>query len=71
MTIRKKIHLSNILMVVLPIAATALFIAICLETSLGDYWYAMETMYKDEHGIQSAQSLIYTYQQELWESNWG
>lgn len=33
-------------------------------------WYTWESMYRDENGIQSAQSLIYTYQQELWEYNW-
>lgn len=71
MTIRKKIRLSNIMMALIPIALTAIIVAICLQTSLGSYWYTLETMYKDENGIQSAQSLIYTYQQELWESNWG
>lgn len=27
-------------------------------------------MYKDENGVQSAQSLIYTYKKELWERDW-
>lgn len=71
MTIRQKIKLSNIMMALIPIALTAVIVAVCLQTSLGSYWYTLETMYKDENGIQSAQSLIYTYQQELWESNWG
>lgn len=70
MTIRQKIRLSNILMVLIPTAVTAVFIFICLNTSLGSYWHTLETMYQDENGIQSAQSLIYTYQQELWENNW-
>lgn len=71
MTIKRKIWLSNILMILIPLAATALTIVVFLNTSPGDYWYSLETMYKDENGIQSAQSLIYTYQKELWESNWG
>lgn len=71
MTIRQKIRLSNIMMALIPIALTAIIVAICLQTSLGSYWYTLETMYQDENGIQSAQSLIYTYQQELWENNWG
>lgn len=71
MTIRKKIKMSNIMMALIPIALTAVIVAVCLQTSLGSYWYTLETMYKDENGIQSAQSLIYTYQQELWENNWG
>lgn len=70
MTIRQKIRLSNILMVLIPTAVTVIFIFICLNTSLGSYWHTLETMYQDENGIQSAQSLIYTYQQELWENNW-
>lgn len=28
-------------------------------------------MYSDENGVQFAQSMIYNYQQELWENNWG
>ena len=70
MTIRQKIRLSNIMMSLIKIRLTGGIIAVCLQTSLGSYWSTLETMYKDENGIQSAQSLIYTYQQELWESNW-
>ncbi len=71
MTIKKKIRLSNILMVLIPIAVTAVVFGICMQTFLGDYWHSLEVMYQDEKGIQSAQSLIYTYQRELWEANWG
>lgn len=71
MTIKQKIRLSNILMVLIPVIVTAVALAVCMMTSLGSYWYSLETMYKDENGIQSAQSLIYTYQKELWEINWG
>ena len=71
MTIKNKIRLSNILMVLIPISVTALIVFLCMKTSFGSYWHSLETMYQDENGIQSAQSLIYTYQQELWENNWG
>ena len=71
MTIKKKIRLSNILMVLIPIAVTAVVFGICMQIFLGDYWHSLEVMYQDEKGIQSAQSLIYTYQRELWEANWG
>ena len=70
MTIKNKIRLSNILMVLIPISVTALIVFLCMKTSFGSYWHSLETMYQDENGIQSAQSLIYTYQQELWENNW-
>lgn len=70
MTIRRKLWISNILMVVIPILLTAVCVAVCLRTSLGSYWYSLEQMYQDENGIQSAQSLIYTYQEALWETDW-
>lgn len=70
MTVKQKIRISNILMVLIPIVFTAVVIAVCLNTSLGSYWHTLESMYNDENGIQFAQSMIYTYQQELWEYNW-
>lgn len=71
MTIRQKVKVSNILMVFIPIVFTALVVCICLRTSLGSYWHTLQTMYSDENGVQFAQSMIYNYQQELWENNWG
>ena len=71
MTIKGKIRLSNILMVLVPIAVVFVAVTAFRRSSFGDYWYFLEQMYQDENGIQSAQSLIYTYQQELWENNWG
>ena len=70
LTIKKKIMLSNIMMVMIPILITAAVITVCLHTSLGSYWYTLESMYTDENGIQFAQSMIYNYQQELWDFNW-
>lgn len=70
MTISRRIKVSNILMALLPIAAAVIIVAISLCSPLGSFWYTWESMYRDENGIQSAQSLIYTYQQELWEYNW-
>lgn len=70
MTLKQKIRLSNILMVFIPILVTAVVVIVCVNTSLGNYWHTLETMYKDENGIQSAQSLIYTYKKELWERDW-
>lgn len=70
MTLRQKIRLSNILMVFIPVLVTAAVVAVCINTSLGSYWHTLENMYKDENGIQSAQSLIYTYKKELWERDW-
>lgn len=67
---QKKIKLSNILMVLVPIIFTSIVITVCLNTSLGSYWHTLVSMYSDEHGIQFAQSMLYNYQKELWEFNW-
>lgn len=71
MTIKQKVRLSNIMMVLIPIVFTTIVIIVCLNTSLGSYWHTFEDMYSDENSVQFAQSMIYTYQQELWENNWG
>jgi signal transduction histidine kinase len=70
-TIKKKIRLSNIMMVLIPILFTSVVLIVCLNTSLGSYWHTFMDMYSDENGMQFAQSMIYNYQQELWENNWG
>lgn len=71
MTIKNKIRLSNILMVIIPIITILIAVLAARYGAVGSYWHSIETMYQDENGIQSAQSLIYTYQEELWENNWG
>ena len=71
MTIKKKIRLSNIMMVLIPILVTLVVFIVCLNTSPGSYWHTFMEMYSDENGMQFAQSMIYNYQQELWENNWG
>lgn len=70
MTLKQKIRVSNILLVLVPIVVTSVVVIVCMKTSLGGYWHTLETMYKDENGIQSAQGLIYTYKKELWEWDW-
>lgn len=70
MTIKNKIRLSNVLMVLIPIFVTLVVITVCINTSLGSYYNTIESMYNDENGIQFAQSMLYNYQKELWEYNW-
>lgn len=70
LTIKKKIKVSNVLMVLVPILFTSIVITVCLNTSLGSYWHTLVSMYSDENGIQFAQSMLYNYQKELWEFNW-
>ncbi len=59
------------MMVLIPILFTIIVLIVCLNTSLGSYWHTFIDMYSDENGVQFAQSMIYNYQQELWENNWG
>lgn len=70
MTIKRKIWLSNVLMILIPILSTSIIIIVCLNTSLGSYWHTLVSMYSDENGVQFAQSMLYNYQKELWEFDW-
>ena len=70
MTIKNKIRLSNVLMVLIPIIFTTVVITAFVNTSLSSYWHTLEDMYNDENGVQFAQSMLYNYQQELWDFNW-
>ena len=54
MTIKKKIRLSNIIMIPIPILFTSVVLIVCLNTSLGSYWHTFMDMYSDENGMQFA-----------------
>lgn len=58
------------LMVLIPILFTSVVVMVCIHTSLGSYWHTLVSMYNDENGVQFAQSLMYNYQQELWDFDW-
>ena len=45
MTIKRKIWLSNVLMILIPILSTSIIIIVCLNTSLGSYWHTLVSMY--------------------------
>ena len=70
LTIKRKIWLSNILMILIPILSTAVVVIVCLHTALGSYWHTLVSIYSDENGVQFAQSMLYNYQKELWEFDW-
>lgn len=70
MTIKRKIWISNVLMILIPILSTSIIIIACLNTSLGSYWHTLVSMYSDENGVQFAKSMLYNYQKELWEFDW-
>lgn len=70
MTVRKKLILSNVLMIVIPIVAAMLFGIIVFRAYGDQYWDSLEEMYDDENGLYSAQSIIYAYKEELSKKEW-
>ena len=49
MTIKNKIRLSNILMVIIPIITILIAVLVARYGSVGSYWHSIETMYQDEN----------------------
>lgn len=70
MKIRKKIIISNILMVVVPLIFAMALIFYGWTHVDRKYIYSLEKMFEDENAVMSAQSMIYAYQEELWSTNW-
>lgn len=68
--IRKKIIISNLLMIWVPVGLLFVLAVLWLNTAGKRYWTPIEEMYEDQNGVISAQNLIYTYQDELWDTNW-
>lgn len=70
MSIRKKIIISNLLMILVPLILLLSMGILWLQTAGQKYWKPIEEMYEDKNGVISAQNLIYAYQEELWDTNW-
>lgn len=70
MSIRKKLIISNLLMILVPVVVFLLLGYVWLCTAGRSYWSPIEEMYEDKNGVISAQNLIYAYQDELWDTNW-
>lgn len=70
MSIRKKIIISNLLMILVPLILMVSMGILWLQTAGQKYWQPIEEMYEDKNGVISAQNLIYAYQEELWDTNW-
>lgn len=70
MSIRKKIIISNLLMMLVPLILLLSMGMLWLQTAGQKYWKPIEEMYEDKNGVISAQNLIYAYQEELWDTNW-
>lgn len=70
MTIRKKLIVSNILMILIPALLTLTFTAVIFKTYGNRYWESLEEMYDDKDGVYSAQSIIYAYKEALTDETW-
>lgn len=70
MSIRRKIIISNLLMITVPLLLLFAMGCFWLNTAGKRYWQPIEEMYEDRNGVISAQNLIYAYQEELWDTNW-
>ena len=65
MTVKKKLIVSNILMIVIPALLALLFVIVSFKTVGNRYWESMEEMYDDKSGIYSAQSILFAYKNEI------
>ena len=70
MSIRRKIVISNFLIIVVPLVLIFLMALLWINIAGKRYWQPIEEMYEDRNGAVSAQNLIYAYQEELWDTNW-
>ncbi len=61
MTIRKKLQISNILMLIIPVCVIGIVAMLCV-TFLGNHFFdSMEDMFEADNGLYSAQSLAFSY----------
>jgi len=65
MTIRKKIVISNIIMIFIPIIVIVIITTMILEGSGNKYLETMENMYQDKNSLVSAQSMIFSYKDDF------
>jgi len=65
MTIRKKLVVSNVLMLLVPVIIALAFAGVVLEIFGKKYGSSVEEIFENESGIYTAQYLIYAYEDEL------
>lgn len=61
MTVKKKLVLSNIIMILVPVLFAVIFFLIAADTYMHPYWDPIEDMYQTGNGAYTVQSLIYSY----------
>lgn len=70
MKVQKKIVISNIFMILIPIAASVVIALIISLTTGSRFFSSTDQLYKDANGIISAQNIAYAYQEEIWKDEW-
>jgi len=70
MKVQKKIILSNILMVLIPMIFAVLLLVLISDSTGLSFIQSTDQFYKAANGIISAQNYVYAYQKELWTENW-
>lgn len=70
MTIRRKLTISNICMIVIPAFLSLLFALFLLHTVGYRYWDSLEDMFQDQNAVYSAQSIIYSSKADFFHEEW-
>ncbi|MDD2979290.1 MAG: HAMP domain-containing sensor histidine kinase [Hespellia sp.] len=70
MTIRKRLVLSNVLMIIIPLCLSAIVGYLLLDSFGSKYWDSLEDMFSDQNGVYSAESVIYAYRDEFFHGEW-
>lgn len=61
MTIRKKLQISNILMLIIPVCVIGIVAMFCVKFLGNHFFDSMEDMFEADNGLYSAQSLVFSY----------
>ncbi|MCI2062038.1 MAG: HAMP domain-containing histidine kinase [Eubacteriaceae bacterium] len=65
MTMKKRLLISNVLMVAIPVAVTLLLLMFGMSTIGNRYWASMDAMYGDDNGLATVDNLMYAYADEF------
>ncbi len=61
MTIRKKLQISNIMMLIIPVCVVGMVAIFCVKFLGNHFFDSMEDMFEADNGLYSAQSLVFSY----------
>jgi len=65
MTMKKRLLISNVMMVAIPVAVMLLLLAFGMSTVGNRYWASMDAMYGDDNGLATVDNLMYSYADEF------